>query len=199
MTPFADVWAFTSGVPGYFSEIEARALYDAATSLPDGSTCVEVGVQFGRSASVLLQLARDKPLKVVFVDSWVAEGERARREFHSLVGSIPLHEKSESTIIGVHSIYASQAVSGWAWASTGEAFGLLHLDANHEPAEVFSDCRLWLPLLLTGGIACFHDYRRTEMDGTGDIWPGVTAAVDKYCEGWDVIGNFDTLAVRRKR
>ena len=47
-----------------------------------------------------------------------------------------------------------------------------------------------MPKLVPGGIAAFHDYDSTFI--------AVKPAVDKYTEGWTVVGNFESLAVRRK-
>jgi hypothetical protein len=72
----------------------------------------------------------------------------------------------------------------------GVVFDLIHIDANHYDDNPANDCEDWLPHLLPGGVACFHDYQST--------FPAVTEAVDKYTAGWIDLGVWDGLAIRRK-
>jgi hypothetical protein len=53
-----DVWARTDKIPGSFTRLNAEKLYEYASQVPVGGAIVEIGVDQGRSASVLLAATR---------------------------------------------------------------------------------------------------------------------------------------------
>ncbi len=75
---------------------------------------------------------------------------------------------------------------------------MVHIDAHHgdgngvcDPESgPFIDCAAWLPRLKHGGVACFHD--------VGSTFPAVDAALAEYTAGWEDLGTWDGLAIRRK-
>lgn len=187
---FDEVWAYTDQIPGSFTRLSGEKLYEQALqALQCPNVMVEVGVDQGRSASVLLFAARQTRAVVVLVDSWpgimvdnlVKVKDRVNRDF-SGVNPVIMHKSS---------VEAGESIGS-------HPLDLVHIDAHHGDAEGIcdpgqgpaSDCEIWLPKLKSGGVACFHDYEST--------FPAVTEAVNKYTEGWTHLGNWDGLAIRRK-
>ena len=66
---FEEAWAICDSIPGSFTHTNANGLWDACKRLPDNAYIAEVGVDQGRSASILL--AASKPAWIIaLVDSW---------------------------------------------------------------------------------------------------------------------------------
>src|SRR5882724_6510928 len=76
---FSEVMALTSTVScmEVFQPAECQAMYDTLLQLPDGATVVEVGCDYGRSSSLIFQLARAKNFLTIHVDPWIDHPDRA--------------------------------------------------------------------------------------------------------------------------
>lgn len=182
MKSFEEIWAVTDAIPGSFTHLSGEMLYKAATTLQFSEdfpeNFVEVGVDQGRSASILLFAARARFAKVTLIDSWES----------ILIDNYVKVELLAAKIGGNVDIWCKSSAE--AAAEFKEPIDLIHIDANHYAPNPDNDCALWLPKVRSGGIACFHDYDST--------FVAVKPAVDKHTEGWEDLGVFDGLAIRRK-
>jgi predicted O-methyltransferase YrrM len=173
LTP-EELWNYVNKVPGWFSRLNAEKLYEYALQSP--GVVAEIGISSGRSATVLLLAARHTGARVILVDNWKEHFDTVDKlidkNFYEV--SSELHYLS--------SIDAAQKID--------DTLSLIHIDANHCGEGPEQDCIAWLPKLSSGGIACFHDY--------GSNFDAVTQAVDKYTEGWGNLGDWESLAIRRK-
>ena len=175
-------WEFTDSIPGSFTYVNAAAYYTNAYHICIRNLMprfVEVGVDQGRSSSVILQAMNDAMCKglLILVDSWESvladNKERVVKLANQFVNrTIILHKKSVDAASNV----------------TDKSVHMLLIDADHTKPD--EDCKLWLPKLKPGGIACFHDYDSS--------WVKVKPAVDEYTSHWENLGDWDGLAVRRK-
>ena len=174
---FDEAYAFTDTIAGHFSRTNAAKLWEHA------SVChglmVEIGVLDGRSASLLLQAAATTGSTVYLVDCWKWMKNHAIYTMQ-VVDQFPEVKKA------ILYMYSHDAVH-----YTPTPIQLLHIDGNHEDAGIAMDCQLWLPHLAPWGVALFHDY------GSPDF-PGIKRAVDHFTEGWEDLGVWETLAIRRK-
>ena len=179
---FEEAWAVCNAIPGSFTKTNAYALWTVAkTLLPDNAYVAEVGVDQGRSASIIM--AASKPGWIVaLVDAWESCLVDNKLKVQEMLKQFPRTEFGHPWII--------HAPSAQAGADVKDPLHLVHIDANHYDGHPAEDCEVWLPKLVPGGIAAFHDYDSTFI--------AVKPAVDKYTEGWTVVGNFESLAVRRK-
>jgi len=177
--PLEEVWNYANAIPGWFTRSSVEELYGFALTCE--GTMVEVGVNQGRSASVLLLAARHTGSRVILIDSWesvlIENLEKVRSRFAVDFPDVPWR------IINLPSVEAAELVDG--------PLSLVHIDANHYDEHPSDDCAAWLPKLSSGGIACFHDY--------GSTFEAVTPAVDKHTAGWGDLGVWDGLAIRRKQ
>ena len=175
---FHSQWQLTDKIPGSFTKTSGFHLFEHALECPN--LMVEVGVDQGRSASLLLAAAYVTGARVILIDSWESLLVDNLQKVRHLISKFPdvsvtiIHETSE------------RAAALWM---DGEA-DLIHIDANHYDDNPDKDCKLWLPKLKSGGIAAFHDYRSS--------FPALTDAVDRYTEEWISLGDYDSLAIRRK-
>ena len=181
ITPFQEVWEYIKDITGSFTRTNAEKLYEVA--LQADGVMVEVGVDQGRSASVLLFAARQTGASLLLVDSWPSVlihnmgrvSDRLADDFLDISCQI-----AHGLSVEVAPIVKSE-------------LSLVHIDANHYGEGPEEDCVAWLPKLRSGGFACFHDY------GTGnEAFKAVDVAVDKHCAGWEDLGAWEGLGIRRK-
>ena len=177
MKPFADIWPFTDSIPGSFTELSASKLYEYACQAK--GVIAEIGVDQGRSASLLFEAAKQTGASLILVDSW----ESILIDNYYKVSR--LRDLYPSVITAIH-----RELSHDAAKRINTELDLIHIDANHYAWNPNNDCYAWLTKLKSGGVAAFHDYHES--------WPAVIAAVDKYCGGWEDLGVWDSLALRRK-
>jgi len=177
---FNEMYDYTDRIPGSFTRLNAAVLFNCSREV--SGLVVEVGVDQGRSASILLYNAERTGARLMLVDSWhgilVDNMQKATR-------AADRFPQAKYTMMRMESVDAAEEVR-----KSGQRIELLHIDAHHYKGGVDVDCQAWLPLVGSGGIAVFHDYASTFDD--------VTEAVDKYTWGWEDLGSWDSLAVRRK-
>jgi len=148
-----------------FNRGEVDGLYEVLQSLPEGASILEIGIQFGRSTTVIAEVAKEKWFDFIAVDNWKEENGK---EAHSHVLKQMKKYKWDIQILSMDSIGASKMLNNYI-------FDLVHIDGDHSYLGVKTDCELWLPKIKRGGFACFDDYGH----------PGIEAvenAVQSYLE-----------------
>ncbi len=181
MKTFEEIWKFTDTIPGSFTTLSGQKLHEQLLLVPEDGWIVEVGVDQGRSASLMLNVAELNDIFVVLVDSWESILIDNLYKVKQLASLFPL---AKVDIWNLPSDRAAQKFWG--------EIDLIHIDANHHAPHPEEDCTLWLPKVKSGGVACFHDC------GQGSTFPAVQEAVDKHTAGWEDLGTWDSLAIRRK-
>jgi predicted O-methyltransferase YrrM len=145
-----------------FNRGEAEALYNLLVSLPDGVNVVEIGVQFGRSLSVIASVSKYKNLRFTAIDNWAeVESEKARAHVYSQIAKY-------EWILDLENATSAHAAKSYA-----VPIHLLHIDGDHSYKGVLLDCQLWLPKVATGGYAVFDDFEHAGLDD-------VTRAIKDY-------------------
>lgn len=145
---------------------------------------LEVGCWLGRSLGMLAHGVKTSGQTVYAVDPWAPmhwiAGEPAIPEFPSVNRALPMclsllaeHGLRENIL----PIVATSAMAAKKMPP-GLAFGVVHIDGNHEYEYVKLDLALWTPRIAQGGILIMHDagYR----PGEHCPWPGVDRAVDEW-------------------
>lgn len=177
---FEPVFLRMNRIPGSYTEMNAATLYKYAMQLDRQDKVVEIGVDQGRSASILLHCANQRGNRVLLIDSW----ESLLFENYWKVSN--LFSRYPAVKVGIIHAKSSECVDEEVFNS----IDMLHIDADHYVGGIDVDCKLWLPKLKSGGVVLFHDYAST--------FPAVTEAIDTYTEGYEDLGSWDSLAVRRK-
>lgn len=161
-------------------EIVAKAILNF---VPDGGTIVEIGSQFGVSAALFLTMAKEHDYRVYCIDPFTFE----------LSGEQDVGPRFMRAMLTLKSPFATLAMTSAQALERGfipRVFEVVHIDGDHSKAGVTLDCDLYLPKLIPGGVAIFHDYGRC---GTPDVQP----VVDSFTEGWEVLAK-DGLKVAIK-
>ncbi len=155
---FDDVWASTSGVPGWFNEVNAVAMFTIVAELAP-KRIIEIGSYMGRSTVFFA-----RSLQVLGTDGRVTaidphSGDRQQRERYAM-SEIPTYDMflTHLRMAGVEDLIdpivatSSDAAKGWT-----EPFQFLFVDGWHGYDAVLADGREWVPNLSEGGVVVFDD------------------------------------------
>lgn len=177
---FQQVMEFTRTISSHaaFEDDECLAYFDLLTSLPTRSTILEIGLQFGRSSSIALQVTKERQLKYFGVDPFTDPPEALGRwtEMAQKIGApySLLHMTSEQ-----------------ASRHGNICPDLILIDGDHTKQGVQTDLQCWADSVSLGGYVCFHDYGR---DSLPDIYPTVQTFFTSQ-PSWKEIGIVGTLGV----
>lgn len=181
----ASILKYSAAIYGESSDDKLAAMMGVAASAP-ARDVVEVGCLMGRSAFLLLYLARRFQLGAVLtVDPWQSEActqdespgelqavvdewdfESVCEGFHTTVALLggERHQHLRLPSSEGFAAYAGGRVPGTAPPFTGQ-IGLIHIDGNHDYRFVEEDCRLWLSRLAPGAWLVLDDYLWAHGDG----------------------------------
>lgn len=148
---FEALWPDADRIEGWLAVGQARALFRAATLVPEGCWIVEIGSHKGRS-TVFLARAKAAGVKMLAIDPfdnprW-GGGPEVLAEFRRTLEAFGL-EGAVDTYRGV----SIDAAAEW----NGEPVGLLFVDGAHDRASVLADIDGWEPWIADGGLVVFHD------------------------------------------
>ncbi|WP_458095764.1 class I SAM-dependent methyltransferase [Roseomonas sp. WA12] len=167
-------------IPGMCGEEKMVALMEVMRRTPGGDI-VEIGSWWGRSAALLVLLARRYGIgPVLCIDPWE---DAAMQQGNALLDSASIRLDTEEALrifeinlspladgrlnyLRARSTHAARLympgleVSSAAFGSTryAGAIAVLHIDGNHAREEVESDVALWTPHVRPGGWIIFDDY-----------------------------------------
>lgn len=163
---------------------ECEALYNHLHQLPDGANVVEIGVQFGRSASVIAEVGKEKNFNFTAVDNWLEEySKEALPHFEAQI---------EKHGWKVDKLWMDSSMASKIYT---KKIDLIHIDGDHEYKGVLSDIEHWLPKIKKGGFACFDDYGHDSLPG---IWQACNEYFGKH-KNWSFLGRYgNKLGVYKK-
>lgn len=185
MKTFEQVYAMMDdlGSPTSFALESAQKLYACLRDLKEKDVVVEVGVQFGRSSTMIGELARDIGFTYIAIDNYQEDvSEQALNTFKDRIEKFNLK-------VDLRISTAKKE------ASSIKEIAVIHIDGDHTYEGVCEDINSLLPKVKKGGFALFHDYGH-------DGLPGVKQAVDELVTNtkfWDFLGVYHSLAVFRRR
>ena len=138
-----------TGVPGWGSQDENEYLYSLAQTLPADAVIVEIGGEFGMSASLF---SKGSPTARIYSIDNRFDGE---------VGTMHAANLAEAGLgENVKRIAAdsqlAKTVSGFKRIEKG-GIDLLFVDGAHDFQGALNDLNLWTPLVKSGGYLVLHD------------------------------------------
>jgi len=176
-------------VYGESSDEKLAAMIAIAASAPAGDL-VEIGALMGRTALVLLYLARRYHIgSLLTVDPWQAVHaihHDSPANIGRLVDEWDYELLAEAFFVNLapwsgndHAHLRMPSVQAFAVYSDGlpiatresvvvpfsRRIAILHVDGNHDHAAVKQDCELWVSRLLPGGWLILDDYQWAHGDG----------------------------------
>ena len=186
----ASVFRTANHIYGESNEQKIAAMMAIFYSAPKGDV-VEVGSLVGKSASVLALLARRYQTgNVLAVDPWqsdaatqydspetvrvdmVGEWEYEMLPQDFIINLLPIGLSSfnylrQKSAKGFEIFRDSRTVTSYAFGTVNYLgrIAVIHIDGNHDYAEVKQDCELWLSLLVEDGWLILDDYLWAHGDG----------------------------------
>jgi len=183
---FDEVMRLTSTISSYevFQPAECEAMYDTLLQLPNGATIVEVGCDYGRSSSLIFQVAQAKSFLTIHVDPWQDLPDRASEWM-----------KVMSERCTYHPFILLRMTTWEAHASiiklTPHGIDLAFIDGSHDQEVVEWDLEIVASRVKLGGFLTAHDYPSA----------GVSEAIDHFvATGWTKVRQADPgFGVWRRR
>jgi len=182
---FDHVMAFTKNIssPTAFEDHECHVYFDTLMSLEEGALIVEVGLEYGRSSSIALQVVKHHLLRYVGIDPFIGHDE-IHDSWLSMASQIEMKPwrrkltRKKADEVRLH-----------------EPINAILIDADHEYDAVLSDCEHFLPYVVPGGFAMFHDFGRNSLPG---VYTGVTDYMEKRPR-WAMKGIVGTLGIFKRK
>jgi predicted O-methyltransferase YrrM len=147
---FRAIWAVADGIPGWLTDGQAALLHEQASSLPAGSTAVEIGSHRGRSTVVLAAALQERGGHLVAIDPFVEGrlfgGSRTRDDFERSVATAGVGDAVELV-----QEYSTRARTSWT-----RNFDLLYIDGKHDYWTLSDDLQ-WRVHLPDGAPVLVHD------------------------------------------
>lgn len=187
LVAFSDVYGQGSNIVHTctYSKSELRVLANCLIKLPVNSRVVEIGTFAGRSASLYFQLQKELNLDIHLIDVCNWHPEVALRFFNEMLAS---HFQGIPYVF--HKTTSQELGKTW-----NLPINFLHVDGDHFTEGVETDCRLYMPFIVPGGMIAFHDI----VDGAGVPHPPVVTAIDKFIRPtWKELETVDRVASWRK-
>jgi len=140
-----------------FNRDQARVLY-SIINLNKPKVVVEIGVQFGRSATVLAELQKVHGYDLHLIDGWAEEeySNSAREHFKN-------QAKKHDWKFTFYNVNSDIAIDDLK--NNIDEIDFIHIDGGHEYEEVKSDILLYTPLVKSGGFVVFDDYGHDSLPG----------------------------------
>lgn len=180
---FDQIMQLTQTVSGAaaFQDDEARAYFDLLNALPDGAIVLEVGLQFGRSSSIVAQLTQEKHFQYFGIDPFTdpPDAGPAWLSLMQRIGAPFTLFKMKSTEVQLKP----------------SPLDLVLIDGDHNEDGVRIDCQKWLPLVRSGGHALFHDYGRESLP---NVYPTARQEMIQQIligESWEELPTVGTLGI----
>lgn len=156
-----------TGVPGWETEAEQSALIEAARNTPQGGIIVEIGAEFGMSASLFCNFAHPT-VDIFSIDLFPGDLLQAH-----------LNNLQQAGLEGrSHQIRGDSGELGLYWKE-GD-IDLLFIDGDHTYEGVKRDIRAWTPHVAVGGLVIFHDCACATNLNPHELHYEVSRAIDDW-------------------
>jgi predicted O-methyltransferase YrrM len=164
----------SSGIEGWLSEAQGRALFEAAAAATGRGAIVEIGSWKGRSTAWLAAGAKLAGRRVYAIDRH--SGAREDPAAHTLADFLHNIERA-----GVrHAVEPLVMSSAEAAVVVNGPVELLFVDGDHSYEGVKRDAEIWLPRIVEGGVVMFHDVATAGYDGPRRVFRSMVCWSDRF-------------------
>jgi predicted O-methyltransferase YrrM len=150
-----------TGCPGWESVPEQYTLHAQASIVPEHGVIVEIGSEFGMSASIFC-MAADHTVEIFSIDLF--PGDLGKQHRANLVEAgfgekLPAGYVMRNTPLQGDSYEMGQhwRVTATHHGRNGHMIDLLFIDGDHSYNGVVRDIAAWTPHVKVGGVIIFHD------------------------------------------
>lgn len=193
-------------VPGWHTEGEADLLISLARRVPQDGLIVELGGEWGRSASEFLFATNDHSNVQVytidlFPDNYQDTGlnlmDILKRNLNEWTDNAPY-----KVDISRHSCWKHDSTLGLPVQWSSWDIDLLFIDATHTYDAVKAEIAGWLPHVCVGGHVAFHDYAGATNSNPHPTHHDVARAVDEWYgankDNWLKVHELDSTIVFKR-
>lgn len=169
----------STGVPGWETVAEEETLIALARQfVPDAGIIVELGGEYGRSASQFGYACQGKKdITIHTIDLFPLDHHFAAP--HGGLLNVWRSNLAEAKLGDHHCLFlptiGESATTGRSWTAP---INLLFIDAGHAYEEVKADVEAWYSHVVPGGVMIFHDYAKD--DNAHYLHKEVKRAVDEW-------------------
>lgn len=147
--------SYITGVPGWETPAEQELLVRLSADVPQGGLIVEIGAEYGMSASLFAYSAHSS-VEIISLDLFPGELLNQHRANLTAAG---LAQRTRPVQIDSHHSNVSDV---WFRAFQREPVSLpeidlLFIDGDHSYAGCKADITIWTPHVRAGGRVAFHD------------------------------------------
>lgn len=179
--------AYHTGVPGWETLNEQSLLMFLARSVPLTGEIVEIGSEFGMSASLFLY-AKPKPVKLTCID---IQGDW--EPFYSNLEEGGFDPRNRSDLVVMK---GSSHILGKTW---NRDVDLVFIDGDHSYLGALTDVKLWAPHVKVGGRIVFHDSATYTNPRVHPSHRDVARAITDWAKGvgstWKFLISIDSMEV----
>lgn len=176
-----------TGVPGWESVTEQYRLHTQAMLVPSDGVIVEIGAEFGMSASIFAQAAQPS-VDIYSVDLFPGDlgiqhrqnlceaGFGTRLPAGYVTRTTPLQGDSYEVGLQWRAIAVNKGRNGYM-------IDLLFIDGDHSYAGVMRDMSAWIQWVKVGGTIIFHDAAPETNLNPHPLHHDVQRAIDEWLNG----------------
>lgn len=168
------------------TEPQHKIIFDLASTLPEHSNVLELGVCNGKTFAILLYCRRLLGFHLFGVDTFQLQRPET--------GDDTLSEVVEK-LNRIDTRY-TLFIQDTRKLDFDLSLHLLIVDAGHDEANVSVDCAKYVPLLVPGGLVAFHDFPPN--DDRSDCHWAVRYYGNMATPGWEEVTYYGGLMIKRR-
>lgn len=189
-----------TGVPGWETVLEQETLAAYAKRVPHGGNIVEIGAEFGMSASIFCQFA-DPSVDIYSIDLFPGDLMTVHRENLARAG---FAQKTPAGYVGRSTpIQGDSFAIGIDWKNwqlnrgrNGHRIDLLFIDGDHSYEGVQRDIAAWETYVKVNGVIIFHDAAPPTNKNPHPLHHEVQRAIDLWkTNNWTEQPPVDTMRI----
>ena len=168
--------------------VECEAMYEALCQLPEGATVVEIGCDYGRSSSLIFQIAKAKSFLTVHIDPWHWYDDHGTRATKAKQWMEAMCERCSYHPFILLRMTTEEAAM-FIERLTPQGIDFAFIDGSHDQDVVEKDMEIVATRIKPGGFLAAHDYPSA----------GVADAIDPFvASGWSKHNQAFGLGVWRR-
>lgn len=192
--------SYITGVPGWETPAEQALLVRLAKDVPENGVIVEIGAEYGMSAS-LFACGAHQSVDITSVDLYPHDLFKAHQHNMKLAG---YHART-------HQYKGDSSAVGRAWGEfepdaisrAGSPIDLLFIDGDHTFRGCKADIDAWTPHVRIGGRVAFHDTACETNPNPHPLHHEVSQAISDWQaqtgEAWRLLETVDSIMVFERR